>query len=135
MYYEFAITVSANTAESSPVEQYLKLTHGLIHHIEIQFPIGCAGLAHCQLLSPNFGSLPTNPSGDFSSDGYTIPIDENLEFFAEPYIIKARLWNDDETYPHTITIRVGMFESKTALWIISLFKGLAKMLKLMGIKV
>lgn len=135
MYYEFAITVPANRAQSSPVEQYLQLTHGLIHHIEIQFPIGCAGLAHCQLRSPSFGSLPTNPQGSFASDGYFIPIDEHLEFFAEPYIIKAVLWNDDETYPHIITIRVGMFESKTVIWIMGIFKGMAKLLKLMGIKV
>ena len=135
MFYEFAITVAKDTAQSSPKKQDLHLAKGIIHRIELQFPIGCAGLAHVRLRHHSFGQLPTNPSGSFASDGYPIPIDENLEFFSEPYIIKAILWNDDDTYAHTITIRVGILESKTALFFMSVLKGLSKMLKLMGIKV
>lgn len=135
MYYDFAITVPANTTESSPKTESLKLTHGIIHRIEIQFPIGTRALAHCRLQHHSFGQLPTNLSGNFASDGFTIPIDENLEFFAAPYSIKAILWNDDDTYPHTITIRIGILESKTALFFMSVMKGLSKMLKLMGVKV
>lgn len=135
MFYEFAITVPANTTESSPKKEDLHLTKGIIHRIEIQFPIGCMGLAHCRLQHHSFGTLPTNPSGSFATDGYTIPIDENLEFFAAHYKIKAICWNDDDTYPHTITIRFGILESKTAIFFMSILKGLAKMLRLMGIKV
>ena len=135
MYYEFDITVPANTAESAPVTEDLQLCRGVIHRIEVQFPIGTFGLAHCRLTHHLFGQLPTNPEGDFSSDGYIIPIDENLEFYSEPYAIKGIFWNDDDTYPHTITVRVGILDAKTPLFILSIFKGLAKMLKLMGIKV
>lgn len=135
MYYEFAITVPANTSQSSPKEEDLKLTHGIIHRIEVQFPIGTLALAHCRLEHHTFGELPTNPSGSFASDGYTIPIDEYLEFFSEPYIIRAVCWNDDDTYPHTVTVRIGILESKRALMLLSVIKGLMKMLKLMGIKV
>lgn len=135
MYYDFAITVPANTTATSPLETELKLTHGIIHRVEVQFPIGTRALTHCRLLHHTFGHLPTNPSGSFASDGYTIPIDENLEFFSEPYIIKAVCWNDDDTWAHTVTIRFGIMESKTAIFFMGVMKGLAKMLKLMGIKV
>lgn len=135
MYYDFAIPVAVGKTEDEPIEEDLKLTHGIIHRIEVQFPIGTAALAHCRLLHHSFGHLPTNPSGSFATDGYVIPIDENLEFFSEPYIIRAVCWNDDDTYPHTITIRFGILESKTAIFFMGVMKGLAKMLKLMGIKV
>jgi hypothetical protein len=135
VYYEFAITVPANTAESSPVDEDLELCKGVIHRIEVQFPIGTRALTHCRLAHHSFGNLPTNNQGSFSSDGYTVPCDENLEFYSEPYVVKATLWNDDDTYEHTVTIRFGILESKTALMLLSVIKGLMKMLKLMGIKV
>ena len=135
MFYDFAILVPVNTSESSPAEQDLKLTHGIIHRIEVQFPIGTLALAHCRLEHHSFGELPTNPSGSFATDGYTIPIDEYLEFFAEPYIIRATCWNDDDTYPHTITVRIGMLESKRTLMLLAVINGLMKFLSMVGIKV
>ena len=135
MFYEFAILVPKSRGESNPVEEDLKLTHGIIHRIEVQFPIGTLALTHCRLEHHTFGELPTNPSGSFATDGYTIPIDEYLEFFSEPYIIRATCWNDDDTYPHTVTIRIGIMESKRALMLLSVVKGLLTFLKMVGIKV
>lgn len=135
MYYDFAVTVPANTAKTSPVKQALKITHGIIHRVEIQFPAGCAGLAHCKINDALHQRWPTNPPGDFSSDDFIIGIDENLEFFTEPYQLEAICWNTDDTYQHIITIRIGLLESKAALMLLSVIKGMSKMLRLMGVKV
>jgi hypothetical protein len=135
MFYEFAITVPANTASSAPKEEDLKVTNGIIHRIEVQFPIGTRALTHCRLEHHSFSELPTNPSGDFATDGYTIPIDEYLEFFSAPFVIKAVCWNDDDTYPHTLTIRIGILESKRVIMFMNILKGLTKFLQLVGIKV
>jgi len=108
MFYDFAITVPAGTTEAAPVEQVMKLTYGVIHRVEVQFPIGTQALAHCKIYHEEHQLLPTNPDGDFASDGYTIPIDEHYELFTEPYSLKAKCWNDDDTYAHVITIRVGI---------------------------
>ena len=135
MFYEFAITIPKSGDADNPKTVELHLGKGVIHHIAVQFPIGCAALAHCRLLHHSFGQLPTNRQGSFATDGYIIDVDENLEFFAEPYIIRALCWNDDDTYAHTITIRLSILESKTAIRVMKLITGLSKMLKLMGIKV
>ena len=37
MFYDFAITIPAKTPESAPVEEELKLTHGIIHRVEVEF--------------------------------------------------------------------------------------------------
>ena len=133
MFYDFAVSVPANTLESAPVEQTLKLTHGIIHKVEVQFPIGTQALAHCKILEGGHQFLPTNPEGSFASDGYVIPIDEYYEFYTEPYTLKVRCWNDDDTYQHTITIRVGIMESKVAIFLMNILTQMAKFLKLVGI--
>lgn len=135
MYYEFDITVPANTAKTNPVKQELLLCKGIIHRVEIQFPIGTRALVHGRLKHHLFGQLPTNPEGDFKADGYIIPIDENLEFNAEPYKFDAEFWSEADTYDYIVTVRVGIFKDKTSIFVLSVLKGLATFLKLMGIKV
>lgn len=135
MFYDFAITVPAGRAESTPVEQVMKLTKGVIHRVEVQFPIGCAALAHCRIYHEEHQLFPTNPPGSFATDGYTIPIDDNFELNTEPYSLKARCWNDDDTYQHIITIRVGVLRGEWAILLMKVIKGLVKFLNLVGVKV
>ena len=135
MFYEYAITVDANTTEAEPNTQSLKLAHGIIQRIEVQFPIGTRALTHCRLTHHTFGQLPSNKQGSFATDGYIIEVTSPIEFFKAPYSVKAICWNDDDTYPHTITLRFDIVESKPVLFMMSVLKGMAKMLNLMGIKV
>lgn len=135
MFYEYAIEVPASTTEAVPVTEDLKLAHGIIQGVDVQFPIGCFGLAHCRLTHHSFGELPSNPDGDFSTDGYIVQVRSPIEFTSEPFEVKAICWNDDDTYTHTITIRFDVVETKAMMWMLGILKGLEKMLKLMGVKV
>ncbi len=135
MFYEYGVTIPKSKAETTPTTQDLRLAKGVIHKVHVQFPIGCAGLVHCRLTHHSFGELPTNPDGSFSSDGYIVSSESPLEFFKEPYIIKFIGWNEDDTYAHTVTVRFDIIESQAYIWLLSLFKGIEKMLKLVGIKV
>ena len=135
MYYDFSVTIPANTAKVAATKTVLKLTNGIIHRVEIQFPAGCAGLAHCQISQALHQRYPTNPQGDFSSDDFIIGIDDSLEFFAKPLELVATCWNTDDTYPHTLSIRIGLVESKAALLTIKVMTGMSKFLRLMGVKI
>jgi len=135
VFYDFAIKVPANTTEASPLKTTLKLTKGIIHRVEVQFPIGTRALAHCRIKRAGYQVWPTNRGGSFASDGYTIPIDENYELLHEPMGLIAICWNDDDTFPHTIDIRVGLLENKAAIAMLKLMKGMASLLRLVGIKV
>ncbi len=108
MIYSYAFAIPANTPQGSPETYDLKLTHGIIHRVEVEFPPGCAGLAH--LVVERYGSQlwPTNPDGDLASDDYAIAWDEDYELTEAPYSVKLRGWNDDDTYAHTITLRVAL---------------------------
>ena len=108
MFYDFAVTIPAGTTEDDPVEQVLKLTHGVIHRVEVEFPAGCRGYAHLVLLHEEHQLYPTNPDEDFNAEGYTIPIDDYFPLTTEPYSLKAVGWAPDASYNHTITVRIGI---------------------------
>ena len=115
MYYDVSFTIPANTAKSSPEELVVKLTHGVIHRVELGFPRGCAGLAHLQIRRGLHQVWPTNPQGSFNTDGYTITFNEYYEFSTEPYVLTLVGWNLDDTYDHTLEVRIGILPSKVPI--------------------
>ena len=50
MFYVLPLTIPADTPETDPIEEELALTYGVIQRVEIEFPPGCAGLAHIKIL-------------------------------------------------------------------------------------
>jgi len=105
MIYTHVLTIPANTSEHAPVTYELRLARGVITHVEIEFPPGCAGLACCRILYRERALYPTNPEGYFRADGYTVSWDDDYQFPARPAHIKLIGWNDDDTYEHTLTFR------------------------------
>jgi len=108
MYYDFSFTIPANTTKASPHTEKVKLTHGIIHRVEVGFPPGCAGLAHCVIREGLHQHWPTNPDGSLNDDSYTISFNEFLELTRRPYTLTLAGWNLDDTYDHTLEIRIGV---------------------------
>ncbi len=115
MFYDFSFTIPANTPEKTPEKLKCKLTHGIIHRVEVGFPAGCAGLVHLQIRQGLHQVWPTNPEGSFRADRYTIAFNEHLEFTRKPYILTLSGWNLDDTYPHTLEVRIGILPSEVLM--------------------
>jgi len=115
MFYDFSFTIPKNTSKSSPAELDCKLTHGIIHRVEVGFPAGCAGLVHCVIKEGLHQHWPTNPDGDFKTDRFTIGFNEHLEFTRKPYILTLVGWSFDDTFPHTLEVRIGILPA----WVLS----------------
>lgn len=114
MFYNFPLTLTLGTAEASLEEEEAKLTHGVIHRLEIEFPAGCSGLAHLRILHLDHQLWPTNPGGNFASDNHVIIIDDYYQLYDGPYTLKLQGWNEDETYDHTVTVRIGILPQAVA---------------------
>ena len=133
MFYEYAVTVPANTPEGAPIEQEIRTTVGTVTHVGIEFPNGCAKLARCQIFRGGFQLWPLNPDGYIASDGRVIEWDEDYEITDEPTGLTARLWNLDDTYDHVVTVRVTESETTGRAESAGLLTGLKKFLALVGI--
>ncbi len=108
MFYSLAITIPANTLAAKPLEQELRMGPGVIHRVSVGFPGGCVGLAHLQILQHDHQLWPTNPDASLASDDHQLEWDDYWELADVPYSLTLRAWNLDDTYDHTVTVRIGV---------------------------
>lgn len=120
MIFRFGITTSANTASTSKQRTDLKLAHGIVTQIDVQFPPGPQGLLHLQITDSLHQIWPFNPNEDFASDFVNISFREFIPVITEPYEFQAYTWNEDDTYDHYLIIRIGILPVNVAApWLMS----------------
>ena len=108
MIYSYDITTPVGVTQSAPMRTRLKVTKGLVYRVEIEFPPGPLSLLHVALFDGGFQLWPTNPDYDFHGDNGFISFEETYLKSNYPYEFVAQTWNEDDTWDHTITIRLGM---------------------------
>jgi hypothetical protein len=108
MLYEFDVTSPANTAASAPTEVLARLNKGLVTQVQVQIPPGAVGLARGQVWRGNSQIWPSNPGGYFKGDDLVLTWDEDYTLADEPLTLRLRVWNIDDTYPHTLTFRFAL---------------------------
>jgi len=130
MLFTWDINVPKNTTEASPVEQDLPLAHGIIDSVSVTWPPGTAKLGHCQIF--HFGTLifPSREGMDLRGDTFPIAWREYYEMYHEPYVLRVKLWNDDDTYPHKCFIAIAVLPRRAilALAVADAIKGILGML-------
>jgi len=106
--YEFDVTSPANPAQASPTEVLATLVPGVITQGEVQIPLGVKALTGAQIWRGDHQLWPSNPGGYFKGDNVRISWDEHYDLEDEPLTLRLRVWNNDDSYPHTITFRFGL---------------------------
>ena len=115
MFYDFSFTIPANTPKYPLYTIEAKLSHGIIHRVEVTFPRGCAGLAHLRIKKGLFQVWPLNPTGDFSANRYTIAFNDFYKLYSAPYLLTLHGWNLDDTFQHELQIRFGVLPAEVLL--------------------
>lgn len=108
MFFSFDVTIPANTAAALPQIDQVLLPPGVIQQVDVQFPSGCVGLVHTLCRRGNTQVWPSNPDGDFHSNGMTITWQDEYELDDAPFVLRLVSWNLDDTYAHTITWRFSL---------------------------
>jgi len=126
MLFTTDINIPKSTTSADPVVEILKIAHGIVTWISVLFPPGCARLAHAVILHHEHQIAPSTENMDLSGDTFPIAWDEYYESYQPPYELKIKAWNEDDTYPHKITVRVAVLPRKAiiALAIVDAIKGL-----------
>lgn len=108
MIYTVNITIPQVTPATQPECVRVKISLGLIYKVELQFPPGCGGLAHVVINDGGYQVWPSTPRADFATDDYTISFEDNYLKQVDPSELQVYGYNEDETYPHTIQVRLGV---------------------------
>jgi len=132
VFYDFTLTVPANTDYTTPIERRMRLTKGVIHRVEVDFPVGTRALVHVQIFRGGHQIFPTNPDGDMKTDGQVIAWDEHEELDDEPLELVAKGWSTANTYDYDIAIRIGLLSKEVIYPFTGLFGTLRKVLAFLG---
>lgn len=112
MIYAYDVTTEANVTVANAIRTPLKVTKGLVYRVEVEFPPGPLGLQHVTIWDGGYQVWPSNPGESFHGDNGFITFEETYLKLAAPFEFQARTWNEDDTYAHTIHIRIGMVSSE-----------------------
>jgi hypothetical protein len=120
LIYIFEQLIPHETTKDEPLKIDLKLCYGIIHRVEFFFPPGPVGLAGVAVFDAIHQVWPTNTGAWITSDDETISYREHLPLFYEPFSLQGFFYNEDDTYDHTITIRIGILPPEViAPWLMS----------------
>ena len=108
MIFSSTITTVANTLEANAQITRLSVAKGLVYKFEVEFPPGCCGLLHCQVLDGSYQVYPTSRDDSFHTDARIISFDDSYLKTAAPFEFTIKTWNLDETYEHKMQVRLGM---------------------------
>ena len=108
MFYVFPLTIPASTPETAKQITTLELARGTVRRVNVEFPAGHVGLTHLFLRRGLYQVWPSNPEANFKSSNETISWDDDNKLDTQPYRFVAYAWNDDDTYEHTITVRLQL---------------------------
>lgn len=106
MIFIFAIDTPVSTLPTNKLRTTLQLAAGKITEVSIAFPPGPDGLAHIAISQGLHQLWPTNPEADFATSEETIIFAEDIDIGVDTSALTAYTWNYDDTYDHTITVRI-----------------------------
>lgn len=108
MIYRVGITTGKKGSDTDRVTTEIKLTKGIINRVNLVFPPGCAGLLHVAINHGLHQVWPTNPRGNYATDGETIDFEEFYELKYDPFVLTVYTRNEDDAYEHEVIVRIGL---------------------------
>lgn len=108
MFFEYDITYPPNTPKKNEQVNILRLTRGIVKRVELVFPRGVAALTGVRIFRGSVQVIPLNYPAWIETDGETVRINTNIDLTVNPYELEVRGYNIDDTYPHTIRVRIEM---------------------------
>jgi len=113
--YTANISTLKDTAQTALKRTVLHVTKGLVYKVEFYFPSGSAGLMGVAVFDGGFQCWPSTVGEFFNSDDETIRFDDMYLKESAPYQFDIYTYNDDDTYDHSVAVRVGLVSKEVFL--------------------
>jgi len=132
MDYHISLTAPSGTAQASALRSTLSVPRGEIRRVRIWFPPGCAGLAYARVLIDEHQVYPSNLAAWYSGDGLLISFDDSLSLNQHTQTMALEVYNNDDTYPHTVSVGVTVWPEIKAAAPAGLPRWLSRLLRIGG---
>ena len=134
MFYDFSFTIPKTATKTKPEVKKINLTYGVVHKVSLFWWPGPHGLAHLIIKQYDHQVLPTNIDESFHYDNYTHVMEERIELFEPPFTLKLVGWGEGLKYDHQVIVGIGILPPGCFPEYQEPDTGIAKFLKLIGVK-
>lgn len=110
MRYTIEVTVPADTPQSEPYEQRIKIEVGTLTSCMVRFLPGCHNQVYITIQDAFFQLIPITPGSSLYGDNVTYEIPLNYELTSKPYELIIRGWSPGTNFEHTITVWFDLLE-------------------------
>jgi len=108
MFYSYNITVTAATTEATAEKTTLHLSAGVIHQIDILFPVNANREVYVKILDAGFQIMPSNPEEAIRANNTVISTREFYDIPVGGTILTVTAWNVHATDDFMISVNVGV---------------------------
>ena len=108
MFYAWPITVAAENDASNPAEITMPMSAGVIHQVDVLFPINSNNYIHVQVFDASLQLWPTNRNGTIRGNASVISFRDFYEMKTDNNTLKGLAWWEDVETTNTIIIQVGV---------------------------
>ena len=112
MIYTANITTTKSTPKTALKKTVLHVNKGLVYKVEIYVPPGAAGLLGVSVFDGLYQVWPSSVGEFFVGDDIMISFDDLFLKEAAPYQFQICTYNEDDTYDHTCSVRVGLVSNE-----------------------
>jgi len=108
MFYSYNITVSAATTEATAETTKLHLSAGVIHQIDILFPVNANREVYVKIFDAGYQLMPSNPEDAIRANNTVISTREFFEIPVGGNILTLKSWNVHATDDFMISVNIGV---------------------------
>jgi len=107
MIYTKTVTAAKGGSASSPVQDRMAVTRGLIYQFDLYFPPGSSGLLKVRVSDGSYPLYPSEPSEWLFGDNSLITFPDRYFIQTPDQLLALWYYNEDDTYDHDFQIRIG----------------------------
>lgn len=112
MFYTKNIELEADKTERTGSSEDMELAAGIIHQIDIIFPVNANRECYVKLMIGGYQLCPTNEDGAIRANNTIISTREYFELIPGRNIVTVKAWNVHETSEFTITVNIGVLPTR-----------------------
>jgi len=108
MFYSFNIDVTALGSEANPVYTVVRLSAGVIHQIDVLFPVNANREVYVKILHGGYQLCPSNRSGAIRANNTVISTREFYDLIPGANTLTIKAWNVHATDDFMISVNIGV---------------------------
>lgn len=115
MIYTATIKTTEKGSKNELKKTRINVTKGLVYKVEFYFPSGSAGLVGVAVFDGLYQVWPSTVGEFFKGEDQVIAFDDMYLKETAPYELQAYTYNEDDTFPHEVQVRIGLVSKEVFL--------------------